>query len=118
MNGKPILCLDFDGVIHDYRHGWKHGEIYGDVTPGFWEWAVEAQKLFRLVVYSSRSKDGTDDMMAWLYAQGWPDVVNIEFAHEKPPAYLTIDDRAVCFTGDWSKLPPAQLMQFKPWMQD
>lgn len=112
----PILCLDFDGVIHDYREGWKGGVIYGDVTPGFWEWAIEAQKHFKLVVYSSRSKDGVGAMHDWLVAQGWPDVVDIEFAHEKPPAFLTIDDRALTFRGKWSAFDPAELCNFKPWM--
>jgi hypothetical protein len=134
MTGKPILCIDFDGVIHDYRHGWKNGEIYGDVTPGFFEWASEAKKYFALVVYSSRSKtiDGRTAMWSWFKhewgswrhhggGQEHPDPVSyqdFDFEHEKPPAFLTIDDRAVCFTGDWSKLSPAQLMMFKPWMHD
>lgn len=114
--GLPILCLDFDGVIHDYKEGWKDGSIYGDVTPGFWEWAVKAQNYFRLVVYSSRSKDGVTPMVDWLIKQGWkPDAVKIEFAHEKPPAFLTIDDRALLFSGKWEHFNPASLREFKPW---
>jgi hypothetical protein len=118
VTGLPILCLDFDGVIHDYRHGWQGGEIYGDVTPGFWEWALAAEKYFRLVVYSSRSKNGVDAMHDWLVARGWPDAVKLEFASEKPPAFLTIDDRAITFKGVWNipALDPAALRDFKPWM--
>jgi hypothetical protein len=116
--GLPILCLDFDGVIHSYEHGWRRGEIYGTVTKGFWEWAIEAQKYFTLVVYSSRSKDpdGIANMRHWLVAQGWPDIIRLEFAHEKPPAFLTIDDRAMQFTGHWGDFSPHELRGFAPWM--
>lgn len=41
----------------------------------------------------------------------------IHIAAEKPAAFLTIDDRAVCFDGDFSKLDPDKLRQFKPWHQ-
>lgn len=124
MSFKPTLCIDFDGVIHSYESGWKDGVIYGYVVPGFFEWAEEAAKKFRLVVYSSRSKD--PDMLQamedWitLRALEWQGKnVALEFAHEKPAAWLTIDDRAVCFQGDWSapELQPEAMLAFKPWMQ-
>lgn len=123
--GKPTLCLDFDGVIHSYEDGWQEGVIYGTITPGFFDWAEEAAKTFKLVVYSSRSKDPLlfKAMKRWLINQynDWAvkqdegDIFTFEYAFEKPPAFLTIDDRAICFNGDWSKLKPSELIQFKPW---
>lgn len=130
-NTKQILALDFDGVVHQYSKGWQDGAIYDDVTPGFFDWALAAADHFRLVIYSSRSKtdEGKTAMREWLSAQSekWraerdhPPVtmLTFEFAHEKPPAWLTIDDRAFCFSGDWSDpiLSVEALKAFKPWMQ-
>jgi hypothetical protein len=138
---KRTLCLDFDGVIHDYLHGWQGGEIYGEVTPGFFDWLARLEQAgnpFRLVVYSSRSKtpEGIAAMRAWLYAQYdkrlalfgpgagghkvWPPQAFqdlLEFSHEKPPAWLTIDDRALPFAGSWDEpwLTPPALLDFRPW---
>ena len=126
MTFKPTLCIDFDGVIHSYENGWQDGVIYGTVTPGFFEWAQAAQETFKLVVYSSRSGDPLrlHDMMEWLGERGreWREtpgnegvLITLEFCTQKPPAFLTIDDRAVRFDGDWSALDPATLIAFKPW---
>jgi hypothetical protein len=125
---KPILCIDFDGVIHSYEKGWQDGSIYGTITPGFWDWAIAASRFFQLVVYSSRSKDvGQIEKMKWWMADQWVKSPNFtaamnpmphfEFAHDKPPAFLTIDDRAILFDGNWSDpcLAPELLIHFKPW---
>jgi hypothetical protein len=125
---KPILCIDFDGVIHDYRRGWQGGEIYGDVVPGFFEWAEDASKHFNLVIYSSRSKtpEGIEAMIKWFLDQRakvqgvsipLEPTFQFEFADKKPPAFVTIDDRAITFDGDWSNpmLQPVALKNFKPW---
>jgi hypothetical protein len=102
-------------VIHSYDEGWCGGEIYGSVLPGFFEWAEQAALTFKLVVHSARSKDVAlcEVMSVWLLGHyrdwriqecartGAPrDVAHFEFAHEKPAAFLTIDDRAIRFDGD------------------
>jgi hypothetical protein len=127
---KPTICIDFDGVIHDYLRGWQDGEIYGDVVPGFFEWVERARERFTLVIYSSRSKtdDGVTAMGLWMHEQRnkWikaggqrhlTEPLEIEFAHEKPAAWLTIDDRAIQFRGNWSdpNLTPDAMLAFRPW---
>lgn len=125
---KPTLCLDFDGVIHAYTSPWVDARTIPDpVTPGFFEWAVRAEQEFRLVIYSSRSKEpgAIGAMRKWL-AEQWEEgdghdflipMPAFTFAHEKPAAHLTIDDRAVCFNGDWKayQLDPDVMSRFKPW---
>lgn len=130
---KPILCVDFDGVIHSYRTPWQGiDQIPDPPVLGALPWLWKATQWFTVVIYSSRSKsmEGTAAMMRWLLEwserelgpahpmsrpslDGYP----IKFAHEKPAAFLTIDDRAIEFNGDWSVLDPAALRNFKPWQQ-
>ncbi len=125
----PVICIDFDGVIHDYKKGWQDGRIYGDIVPGFFEWADRAALVFRLVVYSSRSAtgEGLEAMESWMverrdaWRRAHPEVpgpfASFEYAHHKPPAWITIDDRAIPFRGDWNaqELDPTALQAFRPW---
>jgi hypothetical protein len=124
---KPILCVDWDGVIHSYTSGWKGAAIIPDLpVPGALEWLHRASKLFEIVIYSSRSKDLEARAAMRMYltyhartalsqesAEALLEAVS--FASDKPAAFLTIDDRALCFDGDWSKLDPEKLRDFKPW---
>ena len=125
---KPTLCIDFDCVIHGYEKGWQDGVIYGHITPGFCDWAEQAKRKFKLVIYASRSKtdEGRAAMFDWMVPEIWQwaenkiggstlNVHDFEFASEKPATWLTIDDRAICFRGDWSDpaLDPVSMPAFK-----
>lgn len=130
---KPILCVDFDGVIHSYSSGWKGVDIIPDPpVPGALQWLWKATEWFDVQVYSSRSKDekGRLAMLSYMmqesrkifppdhpmcFPEDVPAKYPITFCHEKPAAFLTIDDRSICFDGDWSELEPADLLNFKPW---
>src|ERR1700743_3429981 len=53
---KPILCLDFDGVIHSYASGWKGADVIPDPpVAGAIEFIREALKHFRVAIFSSRT---------------------------------------------------------------
>jgi len=125
---KPILCVDFDGVIHSYSSGWQGADKVSDPpVPGAIEFLAEATKHFDVCIYSSRSSQpgGIDAMREWLIHED--NVIHlftysmrsciegnlIRFPTEKPAAFLTIDDRAICFTGTFPQ--PQDLLSFKPW---
>lgn len=122
---KPILCLDFDGVIHSYESGWRGAAVIPDPpVDGAIAFMLGALEHFDVVIFSSRSNQdgGTAAMKAWLRehaGQCWhpspagPGLEDIKFATEKPPAMVTLDDRALTFTGQWPAIE--HLKTFKPW---
>ncbi|HEX8809793.1 MAG TPA: hypothetical protein VF760_12450 [Xanthobacteraceae bacterium] len=126
---KPILCVDFDGVIHSYSSGWQGVETIADPpVPGALKWLWKATEWFDVQIYSSRSVDnaGIAAMMVWLRSfarHEWGDddfavqfVSALKFPSQKPKAFLTIDDRCLCFGGSWEEVgEPHELLDFKPW---
>jgi hypothetical protein len=129
---KPILCLDFDGVLHSYKSGWKGAHFIPDPpVPGAMAFLIEAVKHFDVQIFSSRSHQdgGVRAMQTWIdhwLAEefGWEkgaDVVaaansvrnNVKYPVEKPAALVTLDDRAITFTGVWPEMD--DLRSFKPW---
>lgn len=122
-----ILCLDFDGVCHMYTSGWQGAaKIPDPPVPGLFDFLFEAQKYYTINIYSSRSNQagGIDAMTKWFskylqeYAVEKSDVslinkLKLTFPKEKPPAQVTLDDRAITFTGVWPSIK--ELKEFKPW---
>lgn len=122
---KPILCLDFDGVIHSYTSGWQGADNIPDPpVPGAATFLAAAVEQFNVAVFSSRSNQagGCQAMVAYIHnllevthglaTANWV-LEHISFPREKPPAMVTLDDRALTFTGEWPSL--VDLLAFKPW---
>ena len=130
---NPIICVDFDGVIHSYTSGWKGISVIPDPpVPGAIEWLqdhlpvpdavcamAEVYKGPIVCIYSSRSKSwfGRRAMKKWLIKHGLhPAYISdglLKFPSKKPAAFLTIDDRAICFNGTFPTTE--EMMRFKPW---
>lgn len=129
MANKPILCLDFDGVLNSYESGWQGATTLPDPpVPGAMEFLDRAVETFDVQIFSSRSNEsgGIDAMKLWLHlallkAIGDVDPrVNqifaaIKWPTEKPPAFVTIDDRAIQFTGVFPTIP--ELKGFHTWLE-
>lgn len=111
---KLTLCIDFDGVIHSYSKGWQDGSIYDAPVPGALDFIKEALKHFKVVIYSTRAstQSGQLDILNYLIDHKFPSNT-LEITDKKPIAFLTIDDRAILFTG---KFPSIQeIIDFKTW---
>lgn len=111
MAYKPTLCLDFDGVLHSYTK-WSE-DIAGDLpVEGAVRFCKKAQTHFTLVVYSSRCHEEANKIKikAWLRVNRFPEM---EVTCIKPIAFLTLDDRAVTFTGTFPRV--GDLLKFEPW---
>lgn len=129
---NPIICVDFDGVVHSYTSGWKGVDVIPDPpVPGAIDWLLahlpvpDALGMSpeyigpEAVIYSSRSKQrgGIEAMKCWLVKWGVDDWYFrddiLKFPTQKPAAFLTIDDRAICFNGTFPTTE--QMMAFVPW---
>ena len=120
MERKKIICIDFDGVLHSYTSGWQGADVATDPpVPGAIEWlvALDRDARFAVCIYSSRSKElgGVKAMRQWLAAHGLPSgpLSRLLFPTQKPAAFLTIDDRAICFDGSFPSVD--DIAGFKPW---
>jgi len=129
-----ILCLDFDGVLHSYKSGWQGprnipdppvdgaikwlNSLFVEIDQSFIDyWEIEYKSDFDVQIYSSRSQywGGRKAMKRWLLKWGLsPYIIKlIRFPKKKPAAFLTIDDRAICFDGNFPSTET--ILNFKPW---
>lgn len=118
---KPILCIDFDGVIHSYTSGWKGaGTIPDPPVPGAFEAIRKYCEKFTVSIYSSRSShtQGIIAMKQWFLENGWPmdetgSPGDIFFPRSKPAARVSIDARAITFDGTFPSV--GDIFRFRPW---
>lgn len=124
---KPILVLDFDGVIHSYKTGWHGTAVCADPpTPGAMDALREYMKHFTVHIFSARSESeaGRRAMHSYVivhyaaqhdlsFDQAVVELVEILWPTRKPHAFVSIDDRAIQFDGNWPEV--GTLKSFKPW---
>lgn len=125
--GKPVLSCDFDGVLHSYTSGWQGPDVISDPpVDGAMRFLTDATEKFEVNIFSARSgaPGGIPAMYSYLakhlrrYWVDMPEVADkviarLKFPMDKPNAAVSLDDRAVTFTGVFPEID--DLIEFKPW---
>lgn len=97
---KKRILIDLDGVLNEYGKEKYDENFIPEIKIGAVEFLEKISKLGELYLFTTRNH-----ILAtkWLISNKidfyFKDITNI-----KIPAFVHIDDRAVCFKGDYEKI--------------
>ena len=105
------VCVDFDGVIHQYVTKWVNPQTIPDPpVDGAIEWLFGMIQDFDVAIFSTRCETwrGRMAIRAWLREwsgniwheqMGACGIEDVRLTKSKPPALVYLDDRAIRFEG-------------------
>jgi len=115
---RNIILIDFDATINRYNSGWdnaKGGAVWiPDAPIARAKEAIEELRYeYKIVIFTTRAKtnEGMKAVRDWLTANA---IHCDRITYQKEPASMIIDDRAICFRGNWFETL-AEIKGFKPW---
>lgn len=93
----PIVCVDLNGVLDAYT-GWQGADHFDPPRAGARAFLQAlTRRGYRVVVFTTRHEEG---VWRWARAHGLDDLI-ADVTDRKPAAHVFVDDRAVCFRGDF-----------------
>ena len=99
MDERLTVCVDLDGVLNTFDV-WRGPEYFHSPRAGAHDFLRSLQAAgYRVVVFTVRWHAWAAE---WLDANGLRQFVD-EVTDKKPPAHVYVDDRAVCFRGDFDE---------------
>ena len=106
---KKDICIDFDGVLNNYT-GWQGEEHLASMREGCDVFLKELANDYRITIFTTRRIDLVEK---WLINYNINEYV-FNITDKKVPAYLYIDDRAICFRGNYTDIAE-QIKSFQPY---
>ena len=108
---KKKIYIDFDGVLNNYN-GWKGNNELFEPQTGVKDFLNKLSLSYKIYIFSARNPL---DIADWLIKHNLRKYIS-NITNVKNPAYAYIDDRAIRFDGDYSKIL-FELEDFKPHWQ-
>jgi hypothetical protein len=106
---RRLVCVDLDGVLNTFSE-WVAPEFFHPPREGAREFLRALRESdYKVVVLTVRWHEW---VRAWLEQHGMSEFVD-EVTDRKPPAVAYIDDRALCFRGDFNETLES-LRNFRP----
>lgn len=116
---KKTICIDIDGTLIHYED-WQGENHFGQLLPG----SSDAMKKLHeegwfIIIYSTRANKGILEKFLHQNDLEFDSINENPFQPDnakggKPLADVYVDDRALCFKGDWEQTL-REIFSFKPW---
>lgn len=107
--GQKTIVIDWNGVLDTYQ-GWKGPDYTYPMRPGTPEFLRNLSSSgYKIVIMTAADPEAvkkwlSDNDIDWMVAK---------VTNEKVPAIVYLDDRAVCFNGNYDDAL-ASILSFKP----
>lgn len=106
---RPLVCVDLDGVLNVFDT-WRAPEYFHPVRPGAREFLIRLNQAgFRVCILTVRWFEWVERWLEENELHSYVDCVT----DKKPPAQVYLDDRAVCFQGNFDEAFE-QIVNFRP----
>ncbi len=109
MKFKKTILIDLDGVFNTYTGKYDDGFI-SPIKDGAKEFLVELSRDYKIKLFTTRDKYLVQD---WINENSLDEFV-FGVTNMKELCFLYIDDRCICFNGDYSSLM-SEISNFKAW---
>ena len=106
---KKTILIDLDGVLNQYEGGFDINNI-PDIKNGAEEFIKQLYKNYTIKIFTTRNKIQT---IKWLIKYNLDNYID-DVTDIKEPALLHIDDRCICFDGNYSNTIE-KIKNFKTW---
>lgn len=109
MTKKKTILVDLDGVLNQYNGRFDELQI-PDIKDGAKEFVENLSQNFIVKIFTTRNK-----ILAtkWLIKNNLDKYIT-DITDIKEPSHLHIDDRCICFDGNFSNTIN-QIKNFRPW---
>ncbi len=108
-NFKRTILIDLDGVLNTYTGNFDKNYI-PPIKFGAKKFLIELSREFKIKLFTTRNKELA---VQWIFDEGLENIIS-DVTNTKDLNYLLIDDRCICFDGNYANLK-TQIKNFKPW---